>query len=67
MAKPDSSGSFITGVGPETSLLCALESGLGEAAEIAKAAQFLASAESHFMTGAEPFVDDGPAACGTPE
>jgi hypothetical protein len=36
MAKPDGSGSFITGVGPETSLLYALESGLGDAAEIAK-------------------------------
>jgi NAD(P)-dependent dehydrogenase (short-subunit alcohol dehydrogenase family) len=68
MAKPDSSGSFITGVGPEASLLCVLESGLGEAAEIARAALFLASDESHFMTGAELLVDDGiSAACGTPE
>jgi NAD(P)-dependent dehydrogenase (short-subunit alcohol dehydrogenase family) len=68
MAKPDGSGSFITGVGPETSLLYALESGSGEAAEIAKAALFLASHESHFMTGAELLVDAGiTAACGTPE
>jgi NAD(P)-dependent dehydrogenase (short-subunit alcohol dehydrogenase family) len=68
MAKPDSSGSFITGVGPETSLLYALESGLGEAAEIARAALFLPSDESHFMTGAELRVDDGvTAASGTPE
>jgi hypothetical protein len=64
MAKPDSSGLFITGVGPETSLLSALESGLGEAAEIAKAVLFLASDESHFMTGAERLVDDGISAAG---
>jgi NAD(P)-dependent dehydrogenase (short-subunit alcohol dehydrogenase family) len=68
MAKPAGSGSFINGVGPETSLLYALKSGLGEAAEIAKAALFLASDELHFITGAELLVDAGITATrGTPE
>jgi hypothetical protein len=68
MAKPDGSGSFITGVGPETSLLYALESDLGGAAEMAKAALFLASDVSNFMTDAELLDDAGiSAACGTPE
>jgi NAD(P)-dependent dehydrogenase (short-subunit alcohol dehydrogenase family) len=41
---------------------------LGEAAEIAKAALFLASDELHFMTGAELLVDAGITATrGTPE
>lgn len=56
------------GVGPETSPLYALESGLGDPAEIAKAAPLLAYDESHVMTGTELLVDDGiTAACGTPE